>query len=89
MLPVPLPPKLLPGSGSACSPVASSTVPARQLTGLPTPELIGQYDWALRDFKGRQTNTSPRQKRINFIVDLLSARADAGDAEANAWLGVS
>lgn len=61
------------------------TVPAARLAGLSTADLIAQYDAAISSYAGRMTNTSPRQKRINRIVEMLEARADADDAEALAW----
>ena len=72
---------LAPGSVS----VMTNTYPARTLHRLTTPDLIAQYDLAISTHAGRYTNTSPRQKRINKIVDLLSARADDGDAVALAF----
>jgi len=60
-------------------------VPKARLKDLSTPDLIAQYDLAISSYSGRVTNASPRQKRINHIVDLLSERADSGDAEAEAW----
>lgn len=66
--------------------MAATTIPAARLTSLSTADLIGQYDLAISSYKGRMTNASPRQTRINRIVDLLSERADAGDAVAEAWL---
>ena len=50
-----------------------------------TPTLIAQYDEAISSYAGRYTNTAPRQRRIDHIVDLLEARADAGDVDALAW----
>lgn len=61
-------------------------VAAAKLPGLDTTALIAQYDHAISTYAGRYSNTAPRQKRINRICDLLFARADAGDAEADAWL---
>jgi hypothetical protein len=65
---------------------AECTVPRAQLEKLDTPALIAQYDLAISSYAGRYTDTGPRQKRINHIVDLLSDRADAGDADAITWL---
>jgi hypothetical protein len=62
-----------------------TVIERRRLHLLATSELIVQYDLAISSYQGRLTNTSPRQKRINAIVDMLSARADAGDADALAW----
>lgn len=57
----------------------------RDLPALTTADLIGQYDLAVSSYTGRMTNHSPRQARIDHIVDLLSQRADAGDPEALRW----
>lgn len=62
------------------------TIPFRKLAGLDTRTLILQYKLAISSYKGRNTNTAPRQRRIDYVVDLLSERADAEDAEALAWL---
>ena len=64
----------------------TATVAKAQLHRLSTAELIDQYELAISSYAGRYTNTSPRQQRINTIVDLLSDRADSGDAAADAWL---
>lgn len=75
--------------GSGLEPMTLSkprTVRQDRLRGLDTAELIGQYDLAVSSSRGRYSNTAPRQKRINFIVDILSARADAGDEVAGEWL---
>ena len=66
--------------------MTTTTAPARSLHRLSTADLIAQYELAISSYKGRNTNCSPRQKRINLIVDMLSERADADDAEALAWL---
>lgn len=68
--------------------VTTTTVPAAKLPKLSTADLIGQYDLAISSYRGRCTNASPRQKRIDRIVDLLSARADADDADALTWLAL-
>jgi hypothetical protein len=62
------------------------TVRKDQLAKLPTPELIAEYDIAISSYDGRFTNASPRQKRINYVVDLLTDRADNGDDTAQEWL---
>lgn len=62
------------------------TSPARTLPNLSTADLIAQYDLAISSYRGRYTNTSPRQKRIDRIVELLGKRADNGDAAALTWL---
>lgn len=62
-----------------------ATVPRSRLAKLPTADLIAQYQLAISSSVGRYSNTAPRQRRINYIVDLLSDRADAGDAAALAW----
>lgn len=63
----------------------TKTMPRRSLSGATTAALIAQYDAAISSYAGRLTEKAPRQQRINFIVDLLGERADAGDAEALAW----
>lgn len=67
-------------------PAVVQTVPQARLSRIPTTDLIAQYELAIGSSRGRYSNTAPRQKRINYIVDLLSARADAGDAAALTWL---
>lgn len=69
--------------------MATTTARARDLHRLATDELIAQYDLAISSHAGRYTNAGPRQVRINRIVDLLSARADAGDETAAAWLATA
>lgn len=59
-----------------------------RLHALCTEALIAQYDLAISSYKGRFTNCSPRQKRIDFIVDLLSERADHDDPMALEWLNI-
>lgn len=56
-----------------------------KLSKIGTEALIGQYDLAISSYAGRITNSSPRQRRINMIVDILTDRADDGDALAIAW----
>lgn len=63
----------------------TKTVAKAQLARIDSVALIDQYNLAISSYAGRYTNCSPRQKRINFIVDLLAARADAGDEIALAW----
>lgn len=65
---------------------ATVTVPKAKLTKLSTAELVGQYRLAISSWHGRGTNVSPRQKRIDYIVDMIVDRADAGDDLADAWL---
>lgn len=65
--------------------MATTTVPRARLTRLNTADLIGQYDAAISSYAGRCTNHSPRQKRIDYIVELLLQRADADDAAAIQW----
>lgn len=65
--------------------MTTTTVAKARLTRLATADLIGQYERAISSYAGRCTNFSPRQQRINHIVDLLSQRADDGDAVALAW----
>ena len=64
----------------------TATIPARDLAKASTADLIAQYDKAIGSFAGRYSNTAPRQRRINLIVDLLAARADKDDALALDWL---
>jgi hypothetical protein len=70
----------------------TTTVAAKQLPKLNTPDLIEQYDLAVakrgfRPMYNAETGVpTPRQQRINRIVDMISARADAEDANAIAWL---
>jgi hypothetical protein len=64
----------------------TATIPARDLAKASTADLIAQYDKAVSSNAGRYTNTSPRQTRINLIVDLLAGRADKDDALAIEWL---
>lgn len=66
--------------------VLAPTVRHDQLDRLGTVDLIDQYNSAISSYAGRITNSSPRQQRINYVVDLLSARADDGDQAAQAWL---
>lgn len=62
-----------------------ATIPRARLAQATTAELIEQYELAISSHQGRYTDTAPRQKRINYIVDLISARADNGDATALQW----
>lgn len=64
----------------------TKTVPASKLHTLTTTDLIAQYVLAISSYQGRYSNMSPRQKRINAIVDMIVNRADDGDAAALAWL---
>ena len=64
----------------------TTTSPAAQLAELPTADLITQYNLAMNHGTGARTARSNRQQRINRIVDLIDARADADDAAAIAWL---
>lgn len=63
----------------------TKTVAKAKLTSLSTEDLIAQYELAISSYKGRLTNVAPRQQRINYIVDLISARADEDDAVALAF----
>lgn len=63
----------------------TTTIAKSKLAGADTATLISQYDWAISSHAGRITEYAPRQKRIDYIVDLLSDRADAGDTSALAW----
>jgi len=62
-----------------------SAEPRARLQNLTTADLIAQYDLAISSHAGRTSNVGPRQQRINYIVELLSDRADLGDAEALSW----
>ena len=59
--------------------------PGRKYDQLSTVNLLEEYYAAVSSFHGRMTNYSPRDKRINLIVDLLSERADHGDTAALNW----
>lgn len=64
-----------------------TTIALAQLAKADTAELIAQYDRAIST-PGRRyaaNGRTPLQRRINTIVDLLSERADDGDAVALAW----
>jgi hypothetical protein len=70
----------------------TSTVPAAKLAKLTTAALIEQYEIAVADRVtvfaaegSKHGGHSPKQKRVDRIVDLLSTRADQGDADALAW----
>jgi hypothetical protein len=63
----------------------TETIPLRLLDTLSTEDLIAQYNRAISSYAGRHTNSSPRQKRINRIVDLLIERAELGDIRARLW----
>lgn len=63
----------------------TKTIAKAKLATTGTAALIEQYNLAIDSYAGRMTNCSPRQQRINHIVDLLSGRADDGDAIALAW----
>jgi hypothetical protein len=67
----------------------TSTLPARNLPKVSTATLIVQYQLAIASHGGRYTDAAPRQRRINRIVNLLSDRADADDAEALAWFAAT
>lgn len=63
----------------------ATTTRRDKLARLGTTELIDQYSAAISSYAGRYSNCAPRQKRIDYIVDLLSQRADVGDATALTW----
>lgn len=71
-----------PGKGNDMT----STVRKDRLARLGTAALIEQYELATSTYRGRLSNHSPRQVRINYIVDMISKRADGGDPTALAWL---
>lgn len=62
-----------------------TTIAKARLPRCDTETLIEQYTLAMSSYAGRLTNHSPRQQRINYIVDLLSIRADRDDPAALAW----
>lgn len=66
--------------------MSEPVIAKRHLAVVDTEILIQQYNLAISSFAGRFSNTAPRQVRINYIVDLLSARADNNDPVALAWL---
>lgn len=66
----------------------TQTVARRDLAQLSTADLIAQYNQAISSYAGRCTNASPRQRRIDYIVDLLSQRADDDDQAALAWFEI-
>lgn len=64
-----------------------TNIRSSQLAKTDTVALIAQYDGAIST-PGRRyaaNGRTPLQRRINTIVDLLSERADDGDAVALAW----
>lgn len=63
------------------------TTAKSKLHTLSTTDLIAAYDEAINSYSGRYTDTSPRQRRINYIVDLLVERGDDNDSVAAAWFG--
>ena len=65
--------------------LARLSAAVRDHSEIATIDLIGQYDRAIASYAGRFTNCSPRQKRIDYIVDLIDARADEGDDVALRW----
>jgi hypothetical protein len=66
----------------------TTTVPQSRLPKLRTSDLISQYELAISSFHGRYSNTGPRQKRIDFIVELILDRAENDDAEAIEFLKI-
>lgn len=67
----------------------TATIAKARLHRIDTATLIAQYDLAISSYAGRYTNTAPRQKRINHIVDLLGERADQDDQVALAWFAAA
>ena len=65
--------------------MTTTTIRIKALTKTDTPTLINQYRLAIASQKGRYSDTAPRQKRINLIVDMISDRADNGDPDALAF----
>jgi hypothetical protein len=66
--------------------MTTTTAPRKSLKAMSTSDLIAQYELAISSMKGRFTEKSPRQNRINYIVNLIDEHADAGDAMADEWL---
>lgn len=67
-------------------PGMTATIARAKLSTASTATLIEQYCLAISSHAGRNTERAPRQNRINYIVDLISDRADAGDTVALTWL---
>lgn len=65
--------------------MTTKTARKNRLHTLSTTDLLAQYRLSISSYVGRYSNYGPRQKRIDYIVDLLDGRADDGDAEAVAW----
>ncbi len=63
----------------------SDTIARSRLSTIDTTTLIAQYELAISSHAGRNTNCSPRQNRISYIVDILTDRADCGDPIALVW----
>lgn len=62
-------------------------IPRAKLAQLDTSSLIEQYELIQANYGKRYNSTGPTrlQLRINYIVDLISARADNDDAVALRW----
>lgn len=65
--------------------MTTKAIAKRDLSKATTADLIAQYNLAIGSTRGRYSDYAPRQKRISYIVDLLAARGDDGDAEVLAW----
>lgn len=70
----------------------TAVVPAARLARLSTDDLIAQYDLAISqrtsvfaNEESKHGGRSPKQKRVDRIVEMLSERADRNDPTALAW----
>lgn len=66
--------------------VTVTSVRLDRLYRLRTEDLINQYYLAISSNRGRYSNTGYGQARINWVVDLLTTRAEQGDSMADDWL---
>lgn len=73
----------------------TTAIPAAKLSKLSTLDLIAQYDLAVLkrgyrpQYNGQTGKPTPLSRRINRIVDMISARADAGDVAALLWFAAA
>jgi hypothetical protein len=66
--------------------MTTTRVPRRSLAKLDTPALIDQYRATIATrHRGVQGGPAGVFRRIDYIVALISGRADDGDAVALAW----
>jgi hypothetical protein len=64
----------------------TTTVPRDRLDALDTAALIEQYRAAIATrHRGPQSGPAGTLRRISYIVDLISKRADRDDPIALAW----